>query len=151
MKSYRTSLCLHKPQKSPYPLINQPTNQSIKHTPPTPLTRPPHPLPKNIKHKRHRNQQRRKPPRNTTRRPHPQIPIQRRHHERKRARKATPQESIRRHRRRGIQRKRIDEVIQRGLENGEKPRAHHHKSDDGRDPGERRVGGPAHYELPRAE
>ena len=111
------------------PLPNQKPLNLIKHTPPTPLTRPPHPLPKNIKHKRHRNQQRRKPPRNTTRGPDPNIMIQRANNQRKRAGETTPQERVSRNSRRRVLRKRINEVIQRGLENREKASPHHNEPD----------------------
>lgn len=77
--------------------------------------------------------------------------IHRSHDQRKRSRETRSQKRIRRNRRGGIQLKRVDQVIQRRLEDGEEARSEHHQPDARDDPVHARVRRPACEELTAAE
>lgn len=128
-----------------------PKAQSIIHTPATPLTRLPNPLPKDIKHKRHRNQQRREAARDTRSRPNANVVIHGTHDERERARQTGAQKGIGGDSGGGVLGEGIDEIVERSLEDGEETRAHHRDADAEHDPMNGGIGRPAHEELTAGE
>lgn len=73
--------------------------------------------------------------------------IQRRNNKRERARETATQERICGYRRRSVQCESVDEVVQRGLEDGEEACPHHHEADAGNDPVDARQSRPTHEEL----
>jgi hypothetical protein len=73
------------------------------------------------------------------------------HKQRERRRKDRPQERIRSHGARRVLHKRVDEVVQRRLEDGEEAEAHEHEARAGRDPEDRGRRRPAEHEEPGGE
>jgi hypothetical protein len=71
--------------------------------------------------------------------------------QRKRARKATSQERVRRNSRRRIRSKRIHQIVQSRLEDGEKASAHKHEAYARHDPVDIRGSRPSHDELTRGK
>lgn len=101
---------------------------------PRPLPPCPNPLPKNIKQKRNRNQRHGNKPQHRTSPSNPHIMKHNLREQRERAGEHTPHECIRCNRTRSELLKRIDEVVQRGLEDSEESETHEDGPDDRRDP-----------------
>lgn len=112
-----------------------------------PLPLRPNPPPTRIKHKRHRNQRHANKAQQARRPRDAQVVVQRARDQRKRAGEATPHERVGRHRARAVLGKRVDQIVDRALEDGEEAKAHARGRDVGRDPRDGFVGRPAEHEL----
>jgi len=102
----------------------------------------------NIKQVRNRNERRSNETQNTARPWYTQIMEHRINKQRESCRKHTPQKGICSDGRGGEFLERVDQVVERGLEDGEEAEAHAYQPDHGRDPGDAFGGRPAENEEP---
>lgn len=117
----------------------------------TPLISSPDPSPVDVKYEGHGNQQAREACEDARTRPYSDVVVHGRHDQRERGSEAAPQEGVRRHGARGVYLEGVDEVVQRGLEDGIEAAPGEVEADDGHDPGDARVRGPARDELAAGE
>jgi hypothetical protein len=150
----RLSMCMcnvcqksqrHSKMRPPFPTFPHLHNLYCK------LTPLPNPRSIDVKQIRNRNQRNCHKPQQTTRPRYPQIVEHRMNKQRKHRRKNTPQKRIGSNRTRRIFLKRINEIVQRCLENSEEAESHADESDARSEPEYVAVGCPAEDEEAGSE